>query len=126
MIKATRNQLHNVGNKYQTEVKKVLTVCSAGLLRSPTIAKFLSNKYGYNTRSCGTSDFALIPLSEALIIWADEIIVAHKDVLQYLSDEAIKIMDGKTIVLNIKDLYNWNDDDLIKEIESQYGEQNDS
>jgi len=35
MIKGKRNQLANVGNRFQTQVKKVVVVCSAGLLRSP-------------------------------------------------------------------------------------------
>lgn len=37
MIKGSKNQLANVGSKFQTTKKKVLTVCSAGLLRSPAL-----------------------------------------------------------------------------------------
>lgn len=51
MIKGKKNQLANVGNRFQTKTKKVLCVCSAGLLRSPTLANVLNLKYGFNTRA---------------------------------------------------------------------------
>ena len=74
-FKSTFNQIHNVKNEHQGDRKKVLCVCSAGLLRSPTVAHLLNQKYGYNTRACGTDiSYALIPISEALIYWADEIV----------------------------------------------------
>jgi predicted protein tyrosine phosphatase len=45
------------------------------VLRSPTAAWILSNEpFGFNTRSCGTEDYALIPLTGELVVWADEII----------------------------------------------------
>ena len=45
MIKSTRNQLHNIQNTAQGKTKKVLTVCSAGLLRSATLQNFLIKEY---------------------------------------------------------------------------------
>ena len=73
MIKASRNQSFNVHNYSQGITKKVLTVCSAGLLRSATLQNVLIKEYGYNVRNCGTIEsYALIPISEALVIWADE------------------------------------------------------
>lgn len=72
MIKGTRNQLHNITNWSQGDTKKVLTVCSAGLLRSATLQNFLIKEYGFNVRNCGTEEsYALIPISEALVKWAD-------------------------------------------------------
>ena len=47
-------------NEYQGDYKRVLTVCSANMLRSPTIAHVLSAEpYNFNTRSAGTAGFAL-------------------------------------------------------------------
>lgn len=81
MPRASRNQLANVTNPYQGKSKKALCVCSAGLLRSPTIAKLLT-QLGYNTRACGTSqEYALVPISEALLVWADEIYVVSEQVV---------------------------------------------
>ena len=120
MIKATRNQLANVKNPYQGDDRKVLCVCSAGLLRSPTMAKVFAEEFGYNTRSAGVSeDFALIPVSEALISWADEIVCAgaahcHEIESQY------DIGDKPMYSLNIPDSYSYNDAELVELIKSAY------
>ena len=75
MIK--RNQLGVVQNAYQGKHRKVLTVCSAGRLRSPTAAHILSSEpWNFNTRCAGTSqEYAIVPVTEALVIWADVILV---------------------------------------------------
>lgn len=72
-----RNRLANAGNRWQGDAKRVLCVCSAGLLRSPTLAWVLSQEpFNFNTRAAGASaDFALVPLDPVLVSWADEIIV---------------------------------------------------
>lgn len=79
-IKIGRNRVANLGNPYQGSSKKVLCVCSAGLLRSPTLAWVLSNPpFNFNTRACGTStEYALIPLEAGLVMWADEIVVMEE------------------------------------------------
>lgn len=124
MIKATRNQLANVSNPFQGNKNKILVVCSAGLLRSPTSANVLHKELGYNTRACGSSkDFALIPISEALIQWADEIVFVSRDNLLELDvDEKTLISDlDKTIsVLNIPDEFDWGDKQLEKIILTQF------
>ena len=55
------NRLANSSNRYQGEYKRVLCVCSAGLLRSPTAALVLSQEpYNFNTRAAGLDEaFAL-------------------------------------------------------------------
>lgn len=120
MEKATRNQLGNLNNRYQTEAKKVLCVCSAGMLRSPTMANVLHNDFGYNTRSCGATDFALVKLSEALILWSDEIVVVEADVVDYFSVEAFELAKEKLVTLNLPDQFSWNDPELIESIRKQY------
>jgi hypothetical protein len=50
----TKERIGNASNKYQGKYKRVLAVCSGGLLRSPTIAHTLAAEpYNYNTRSVG-------------------------------------------------------------------------
>ena len=126
MVKGTMNQLYNIGNVNQTDERRVLTVCSAGLLRSPTAANVLHIKYGYNTRACGTHDYALIPISEALLKWADEIVFMSTDNERALTDEAKIVVDthkemgGIVTILNIPDEYPWGDEQLQEEILSQY------
>ena len=122
MIKATKNQLYNVGNEFQGSTKKVLTVCSAGLSRSATLQNFLIRKYGYNVRNCGTFEsYALIPISEALIAWADEIVFVNEENFNMVKhDLEVMYALNKCYVLDIPDIYSFNDPDLIAICEKQY------
>lgn len=47
------------------------------MLRSPTAAD-VATGMGFNARSCGTDDMALIPLTVNLIAWADKIVFMNK------------------------------------------------
>ena len=61
-------------NHSQGSAPRWLFVCSAGLLRSPTGAALAIRK-GLNARSCGSAiDYALIPVSANLIMWAEKIV----------------------------------------------------
>ncbi len=126
MIRATRNQRGNVNNPYQTGAKRVLVVCSAGLLRSPTGANVLHKEFGYNTRAAGSSeDFALIPVSEALICWADEIVFVNSGNFhecKYKNEELGPMIERKAVVLDIEDDFCWNDQQLKEQFLQQYEE----
>jgi predicted protein tyrosine phosphatase len=122
MIKSTLNQLYNVGNSSQGSTKKVLTVCSAGLLRSATLQNFLIREYGYNVRNCGTVEsYALIPISEALVTWADEIVFVNKENFDMVRMDLaeLDVLD-KCYVLDIPDIYNFNAPALIEICREQY------
>jgi predicted protein tyrosine phosphatase len=75
------NRLANCHNPYQGKKRKVLVCCSAGLLRSPTIAYILGNPpYNCNTRAAGVStEYALIVVDKVLVEWADEIVCANEE-----------------------------------------------
>lgn len=122
MIKATRNQFHNVHNSFQGSTKKVLCVCSAGLLRSATLQNFLIREYGYNVRNCGTEEsYALIPISEALVEWADEIVFVNKQNYNTVKAEIDALSATKKChVLDIPDVYSFNDPELIAICKEQY------
>jgi len=122
MIKGTRNQLHNIHNIYQGTTKRVLCVCSAGLLRSATLQNFLIKEYGYNVRNCGTEEsYALIPISEALVRWADEIVFVNQENFEKV-DERLHEMGllPKCRVLDIPDDYEFNAPELLEIIKKQY------
>lgn len=122
MIKSTRNQLHNIQNTAQGNTKKVLTVCSAGLLRSATLQNILIREYNYNVRNCGTyEDWALVPISEALILWADEIVFVNQENYDFVKFtlERLSCLE-KCIILDIPDIYNFNDPELINICKEQY------
>jgi len=103
-----KNAFHTCKNPYQGSEKKILTICSAGLLRSPTLA-WLLGQYNYNTRSCGVHDYALIQLDDVLIHWADIIIFVHPD----LADE-FNIKHDNIIVFNVPDQYDYKQPELLK------------
>jgi predicted protein tyrosine phosphatase len=122
MIKGTRNQLYNVNNASQGETKKVLTVCSAGLLRSATLQNMLIKEYGYNVRNCGTIEsYALIPISEALVKWADEIVFVNMENFRDVKKDIEELgLLNKTYVLDIPDMYEFNNPELLEICKEQY------
>lgn len=117
---STFNRLYNCTNPHQTRVKKVLCLCSAGLLRSPTAANVLHQEHGYNTRAAGvTKDFALVYADEVLVQWADEIVCVEHSVHHTLAQEQ-DLTGKRVIVLDIPDQYEWNDHELRSLIAKQY------
>lgn len=115
-----------IANSYQSGIKKVLCVCTAGLLRSPTAAEILSRfPYHYNTRSTGIdSVFAIMPLTLRAIYWADEIVCMEQYHRQMIYDmfghELDDFEKSKWIVLGIPDKYRFRDPQLKKLIRSRY------
>lgn len=116
------NRLANCHNQYQGKFKRVLCVCSAGLLRSPTAAFVLSQEpFNFNTRAAGlTKEFALIPVDSVLLDWADEVVcmdAEQKEQLEKMLDEAA---DTPVINLDIEDSYRYRDPELMEKIKQAY------
>lgn len=112
------NRLANVNNRFQGSFKKVLCVCSAGLLRSPTTAFVLSNEpFNYNTRSAGINpDYALVIVDEVLLEWADEVVCMTKE-----QEKELKTRTGRKVVcLDIPDNFSYRDPDLMQLIKEKY------
>lgn len=112
-------RLRNCRNAHQCDFKKVLCVCSAGMLRSATAAVVLAQEpFNFNTRAAGVSDFAIIPVDEVLIEWADEIVVME---LWHLFEIQKRFKTKKKIlVLGIPDQFGYRDPELMRLIEMQY------
>jgi len=110
-------------NPDQGEDKRLLFVCSAGLLRSATGANLYAKK-GYNTRNCGTHDYALIPLTVNLIMWAHKIIFVNEEnyldaMKTFAISEYNEDIREKGIILDIQDIYEYNNLELIRQLEEQ-------
>ena len=75
------NRFWNAQNPNQGEFTRVLCVCSAGLLRSPTVAWILSNDpFNCNTRAVGSvENFALVHMDHVMVHWADVIVFVSKE-----------------------------------------------
>ena len=109
-------------NSYQGDYKRVLTVCSANMLRSPTMAHVLSAEpYNFNTRSAGIAGFALIPVTEELLMWADEVVCADTEHALHIRDKLMQYQLDKPIInLNIPDIYEYRNPKLIELIKERY------
>ena len=119
----SNNRKHNSTNRYQGSYKKVLCLCSAGLLRSPTAAVVLSQEpFNFNTRAAGMEeDYALIPVDDVLLGWADEIVVMSPNqeamVMIALSKQKL---NTPIVCLNIPDNYAYRDPALMQMIADNY------
>jgi predicted protein tyrosine phosphatase len=112
-----------VRNPYQGKDKKVVFVCSMGILRSATAARIYGFKY--NTRSAGTWADALVPLTDTLIAWSDELVFVNKTNYEQIAGRFVE--NGSNLhevanvkVLDIPDAYEHMHPALIKAFEEQY------
>ena len=116
------NRVHNSMNPHQGTATKSLCVCSAGLLRSPSIARFLQETQGHNVRACGVSqDYALVPISETLLTWADEIhVVAEQSDYVEAQLKYFDLEDTPVFIYDIPDQYGTFDPVLMEIIKEQF------
>ncbi len=133
----TMNRVGVINNAWQGQTKRVVTLCSAGCLRSPTAAAVLSSPpYDFNTRAAGlTEEYAIIPFSPALAAWADEIVVmeqwmvdaVHAYAREWFGDDKYYFDPAETpiICLGIPDNFAYRDPELIRLIKERYKEKTD-
>jgi predicted protein tyrosine phosphatase len=114
------NRLSNCHNSYQGDYHRVLTVCSAGLLRSATMAYVLAREpYNCNVRNVGVSeDYALIPIDEVHVEWAQSIICAEQEQLRFIEklakEKHIDLKRKKVYCLDLPDNFGYRDKKLVK------------
>jgi predicted protein tyrosine phosphatase len=119
----TESRIGNCSNRHQGKYKKVLAVCSAGMLRSPTIAWVLSQKpYDYNCRAAGTeSDYALIKLDDVLLSWADEIVCADTEHYSTVMNRLQELgLQKRVLNLQLPDVYEYRNPKLVRIIQKKY------
>ena len=107
-------------NPFQGKDKKVVFVCSMGILRSATAARMYAGKY--NTRSAGTYDEALIQLSPILVAWANELVFVNKENFNMFQGRFEgDVPDALAIkVLDIPDCYEHMHPKLVEAFNVQY------
>lgn len=90
----------------------VLFVCTANVDRSPTAEWLYRQAPGIEARSAGIDADALHPLDDALMAWADTVMVMeqrHADAIRSRFPQA----GAEIIVLGIEDRYFWKSPELI-------------
>lgn len=100
----------------QGDYKRVLFVCSGGMLRSATCAHWATVFKEWNTRSAGTMDAALPPVHPNVVEWA-EVIYCMEDTHAAQVKKLFPWAAEKIKVLNIPDRFCYRDPELIKRIE---------
>lgn len=110
----------NAKNGYQGAWPRVLCVCSAGLLRSPTLAWVLSNEpYNCNTRAAGShEEYALVPLDQVLIDWAKVVVFVNQENFDHAIQRKLRVPES-AVVLNVPDCYSYREEDLVKAIRNE-------
>jgi predicted protein tyrosine phosphatase len=130
MTRITMNQMGVIDNRHQRydEFKRVVTVCSAGCLRSPTAAVVLAaDPFNHNTRAAGLTDsYAIISLDPRLMAWADEFVVMERHMLHAVGERYKEFFDrdirAQITVLDIPDNYAYRDPELVQLIATRYTE----
>jgi predicted protein tyrosine phosphatase len=116
----TIHQQDHLRNKYQGLYPKALCICFSGLLRSPTLAHMLAANHNRNTRSAGVYENALIPVTERLLFWADEIWVVDEDATLEVPLLLENYRLRRTIYfLEVEDNYDFMQPDLKEELTKQ-------
>lgn len=125
IFKSNECPYKNIYQGYQT---RLLFVCTAGLLRSPTCAT-IGSQLGFNTRSAGSEDqYALIPVTWNLIQWANFIIFIEQknydEVLEKFSENEIAVgtIKEKAMVWSIPDNYEYMEKMLVFKIKEKFQE----
>jgi len=109
---ADRPHLGSLNLAAQGSHKRVLFVCSGGMLRSATSAHFMAAVGDWNTRNCGTMSSALPPMHANLMEWAEVIYCMESEHAQAVTNQ-FPWAQAKVKVLNIKDKYFYRDPALI-------------
>lgn len=103
-------------------MKRVLFICSANKLRSPTAEEVFSSWPNIETDSAGLNNDTDVPLSPEQIDWAEIIFVMEKAHRTKLSKRYRSHLKGKRVIcLEIPDNYQFMDPDLIKLLEAKVG-----
>lgn len=107
-------------NSNQGEYRRVLCVCSGGILRSPTLAWLLSNPpYNCNTRAAGSEPHALIPVDQELLNWAEIVVFLNPENRNRVV-RAFRVGDN-SITLDIPDRFKYRDRELIRLLNAEMG-----
>jgi predicted protein tyrosine phosphatase len=104
----------------QGDFKRVLFVCSGGMLRSATAAQWAAATLDWNTRNCGTMDCALPPPHANVLEWAEVIYCMEQRHLDALAEQFPWARE-KMLVLDIPDVFEYRNPHLI-ELLQQYFE----
>ncbi len=101
---------------------RVLFICSANKLRSPTAEQVFATWEDVETDSAGISADAAVPLSPEQLDWADIVFVMEKSHRTKLQKRFRRHLNGKRVVcLDIPDEYEFMDPSLVRLLQAKAG-----
>ena len=99
----------------QSNPTKILFLCSQNRLRSPSAERIFSGRPGLEVRSAGIDRGATVPLTPALLEWADLVFVMEKRQRNVIRRKFRDDCRQKRIIcLDIPDEYDYMDADLVR------------
>jgi len=99
---------------------KILFVCEANRLRSPTAEATFSGHPGVEAKSAGVGKEATVPVSRELLEWADLIFVMEKRHRNTIQSRFKEIYQRKRIIcLYITDDFEFMDPELVELLEER-------
>jgi predicted protein tyrosine phosphatase len=102
------------------EARKLLFVCDANRLRSPTAEAIFSSYPCLEVKSAGLSHEATVPLSLELLDWADVIFVMEKRHRNLIHSRFKDLYQRKRIIcLYIPDEFEFMDPELVQLLEER-------
>jgi predicted protein tyrosine phosphatase len=94
---------------------KLLFICSANVMRSPTAEAVFSRYEGIEASSAGTNVDAETPVSADLIEWADVVVVMEQHHARFLHERFGYLLRRKRVaILGIPDRYEYMDAELVE------------
>jgi predicted protein tyrosine phosphatase len=94
---------------------KLLFICSANMLRSPTAEAVFSHYEGIEATSAGTNADAETPVSADLIEWADVVVAMEQHHAQFLQERFGYLLRRRRVaVLGIPDRYEFMAPELVQ------------
>lgn len=119
---AQRPHLGQLNLQAQGPNRRVLFVCSGGMLRSATSAHWAASILDWNTRSAGTMDAALPPIHKNLAEWAEVIYCMEPEHAAYVKKKFPWAKD-KVEVLDIPDCFYYRHPKLVELLEQRFAEE---
>jgi predicted protein tyrosine phosphatase len=103
-------------------VKHILFLCIQNRLRSPTAESIFADIDGFEVRSAGLNNDAIVSTSPELIEWADYIFVMEKSHRNKLQKKYKKQLNKQRVIcLDIPDEYEYMDEGLINILKQRLG-----
>lgn len=106
----------------QTDVLRILFICTQNMLRSPTGEQIYAGAEGIEALSAGIAHDAIQVITAELLLWADKVFVMeerHRLFLEHSFADAV--LAKQIICLDIPDIYDYMEPPLVRLIRERVG-----